>query len=122
MLTALDWPGFADLSLADIAFLCCAAFLAGAVDAIVGGGGLIQLPAPLLMAPGGEAIYSLATNKVASLAGTSAAARTYAKRTPVERRSALPMAAWAFFGSLAGRSSPTSFPRTCSTSSSSWRW
>lgn len=60
------------------------------------------MPATLLMAPGGEVIYSLATNKVASLAGTSAAARTYAKRTPVEWRSALPMAAWAFFGSLAG--------------------
>ncbi|WP_305852036.1 hypothetical protein [Saccharopolyspora sp. ASAGF58] len=56
MLDALNWPGFADLSLAGLLFLCGAAFLAGAVDAIVGGGGLIQLPAMLLLLPGGEVI------------------------------------------------------------------
>jgi len=100
--TALEWPGFADLSLAGVLFLCCAAFLAGAVDAIVGGGGLIQLPAMLLLTPGGELIYSLATNKLAAVAGTAAAARTYAKRTPVPWRSALPMAAVAFLGALGG--------------------
>lgn len=102
MLTALDWPGFADLSLAGLLFLCCAAFFAGAVDAIVGGGGLIQLPALLLLVPGGEVVCSLATNKVAAVAGTAAAARTYAKRTPVDWRSALPMALLAFIGALAG--------------------
>lgn len=102
MLDALTWPGFADLSLAGLLFLCAAAFLAGAVDAIVGGGGLIQLPAMLLLVPGGEVIHSLATNKVASVAGTAAAARTYAKRTPIDWRSALPMALLALLGSLGG--------------------
>ena len=102
MLAALDWPGFADLSLAGLLFLCSAAFVAGAVDAIVGGGGLIQLPAMLLLAPGGEVIYSLATSKVAAVAGTTAAARTYAKTTPIDWRSALPMAFVALLGSLGG--------------------
>ncbi|MGW1679599.1 TSUP family transporter [Saccharopolyspora sp. NPDC002376] len=102
MLDALNWPGFADLSLAGLLFLCAAAFLAGAVDAIVGGGGLIQLPAMLLLMPGGEVIYSLATNKVASIAGTAAAARTYAKRTPIDWRAALSMALVALLGSLGG--------------------
>ena len=32
--------------------LCLFAFLAGFIDAIVGGGGLIQLPAMLLLLPG----------------------------------------------------------------------
>ncbi|MDA3629400.1 TSUP family transporter [Saccharopolyspora oryzae] len=102
MLDALNWPGFADLSLAGLLFLCAAAFLAGAVDAIVGGGGLIQLPAMLLLMPGGEVIYSLATNKVAAIAGTTAAARTYAKRTPIDWRAALSMALVALLGSLGG--------------------
>ncbi|WP_243789458.1 TSUP family transporter [Saccharopolyspora gloriosae] len=112
MFTALGWPGFAELSLAGLIFLCCAAFLAGAVDAIVGGGGLIQLPAMLLLVPGGELIYSLGTNKLAAVAGTAAAARTYAKRTPVPWRSALPMAAVAFLGALGGAMFAASLPQT----------
>lgn len=102
MFTELNWPGFADLTLAALLFLCAAAFLAGAVDAMVGGGGLIQLPAILLVAPGGAAIYSLATSKVASIAGTSAAAWTYARRTPIDWRAVLPMAGLALCGSLGG--------------------
>lgn len=102
MFSELDWPGFADLTLAAVLFLCAAAFLAGAVDAMVGGGGLIQLPAILLVAPGGAAIYSLATSKVASIAGTSAAAWTFARKTPIDWRAALPMAVLALLGSLGG--------------------
>ncbi|MBB5153010.1 TSUP family transporter [Saccharopolyspora phatthalungensis] len=110
MLAALNWPGFADLSLAGLLFLGSAAFLAGAVDAIVGGGGLIQLPALMLLLPGGEVIYSLATNKVSSIAGTAAAARTYAKRTPIDWRSALSMALVALLGSLGGAALADALP------------
>nr|WP_218889677.1 TSUP family transporter [Saccharopolyspora hordei] len=106
----MDWPGFADLSLAGVLLLCAAAFLAGAVDAIVGGGGLIQLPAMLLLMPGGEVIHSLATNKVAAIAGTAAAARTYAKRTPIDWRAALPMALVALLGSLGGAALANALP------------
>lgn len=102
MLTALEWPGFGDLSLAGVMFLCATAFFAGLIDAMVGGGGLIQLPAMLLLLPGGEVIHSLATSKVASLAGTTSAAGTYAARTPIRWRSALPMVLVALLGSLCG--------------------
>ncbi|PKW14894.1 TSUP family transporter [Saccharopolyspora spinosa] len=102
MLDALNWPGFADLCLAGLLFFCGAALLAGAVDAIVGGDGLNQLPVILLLLPGGEVIYSLATNKVAAIAGTAAAARTYAKRTPIDWPAALSMAIVVLLGSLGG--------------------
>lgn len=53
------------------------AFLAGLVDGMVGGGGLIQLPAMLLLLPGVPVPTVLGTGKVASLAGTAASLRRY---------------------------------------------
>jgi len=52
-----------------------AGMLAGFVDAIAGGGGLIALPA--LLAAGVPPIAALGTNKVQSVSGTAAAALTY---------------------------------------------
>jgi uncharacterized membrane protein YfcA len=100
--TALDWPGFGQISLAALLFLCAAAALAGAVDAVVGGGGLVQLPALLLVAPGGQPLYALATNKVAAVVGTAAAVRTYARETSIDWWAALPMALAAFGGAVGG--------------------
>jgi uncharacterized protein len=100
--TPLDWPGFGSVTPLALAVLCLAAFAAGAVDAIVGGGGLIQLPALLLFAPGGAPVYSLATNKLASVVGTAAAAAGYARRVPIDWRHALAMAAAALAGSVGG--------------------
>ena len=57
--------------------LCFCAFLAGFIDAIVGGGGLIQLPAMLLLLPGVPMPTVFGTGKVSSLAGTLAALRRY---------------------------------------------
>ena len=57
--------------------LCAFAFLAGFIDAMVGGGGLIQLPAMLLLLPEVPVPTVLGTGKVASLAGTAAALRRY---------------------------------------------
>ncbi|MFD7654008.1 sulfite exporter TauE/SafE family protein [Actinosynnema sp. NPDC059797] len=102
MTTALDWPGFGQISLAALLFLCLAAALAGAVDAVVGGGGLVQLPAMLLVAPGGQPLYALATNKVAAVVGTAAAVRTYAKETTIDWWAAVPMALAAFGGAVGG--------------------
>ena len=53
------------------------AFLAGFVDAIVGGGGLIQLPAMLLLLPGVPVPTVLGTSKVAGLSGTAVALQRY---------------------------------------------
>ena len=57
--------------------LVVAGLLAGWVDAVVGGGGLIQLPALLLGLPGAAPAQLLATNKIASICGTSVSAATY---------------------------------------------
>ena len=50
-----------------------AGFLAGWVDSVVGGGGLIQLPVVLLI-PGLTPVQALATNKVGSIFGTTTSA------------------------------------------------
>jgi len=63
--------------LPNIALLSFFAFLAGFIDAMVGGGGLIQLPALLLLLPNVPIPTVLGTGKVASLAGTSASAFRY---------------------------------------------
>ena len=64
-LSRRDRPGDPDV----VALLGVAGFLAGWVDAVVGGGGLIQLPALLLGLPGAAPAQVLATNKFASVCG-----------------------------------------------------
>lgn len=66
------------LDLSILAALAGAGVLAGFVDAIAGGGGLIALPA--LLAAGVPPIAALGTNKVQSVIGTGAAAFTYWRR------------------------------------------
>ena len=58
---------------------------------MVGGGGLVQLPA-LLLVPGITPVQALATNKLAGFAGTTTSAVTYARRVRVDLRTAVPMA------------------------------
>jgi uncharacterized membrane protein YfcA len=60
---------------ATLAALCAAAFAAGLVDAVVGGGGLIQTPALFLFLPTVPVPTVLGTGKVASLVGTAARPR-----------------------------------------------
>ncbi|MBT9392614.1 TSUP family transporter [Hymenobacter sp. NST-14] len=74
------------LTATTIALLCVFAFLAGLVDAVVGGGGLIQLPAMLLLLKGTPVPTILGTGKVSSLMGTAAALRRYAGQVPVRWR------------------------------------
>ena len=69
-----------------LALLCGAAFLAGLIDSIVGGGGLIQLPAMLLLLKGVPVPTVLGTGKVSSLMGTAAALRRYAGQVPLQWR------------------------------------
>ncbi|UQU61537.1 TSUP family transporter [Couchioplanes caeruleus] len=85
-----------------------AATAAGWVDAVVGGGGLLLLPALLIAAPGLPLATALGTNKLAAVAGTSTAAVTYARRTKLDWRVAGPAAGMAVVVSglgalLAGR-------------------
>lgn len=75
-----------DISLTALAALCVAAALAGWIDAVVGGGGLLQLPALLIAFPHLPPAYALGTNKAVAVVGTSAAAVTYARKTPFDVR------------------------------------
>lgn len=74
-----------DLTLDLVMLLMLAAFAAGFVDAIAGGGGLITLP--VLMLAGVPPAQALATNKVQGVFGAGTAAISYAARGLVDLRS-----------------------------------
>jgi uncharacterized protein len=86
----------------NIAFLCFFAFLAGFIDSIVGGGGLIQTPAMLVLLPTVPIPTLLGTGKVAAIAGTSAAFLRYARNIQINWSSILPAAIVAFVFSFLG--------------------
>ena len=94
--------GAIDVGLEQVLLLCAFAFLAGGLDAVVGGGGLIQLPALLVVLPQAPVVALLGTNKLASVVGTASAAVTYQRRVRVDRRTAAWMAGTAFVGSGLG--------------------
>jgi len=83
-------------------FLCLAAFLAGFVDAIVGGGGLIQTPAALILLPAHPVAAVIATTKIPSFSGTSFAAWQYVRKVPINWKFITIVATIAFFSSYAG--------------------
>jgi uncharacterized membrane protein YfcA len=82
--------------------LVAAALAAGFVDAVVGGGGLIQLPALVVAFPTLAPIHVLATNKLASFCGTTVSASTYYRRVRPDPRTFGPLMALAFVGSVVG--------------------
>ncbi len=90
--------------------LCCAAAMAGWVDAVSGGGGLLQLPSVLVLLPEASPVQALATNKLSSLLGTASAAATYARKAPPDVRTALPMALAAFAGAGLGATAASRIP------------
>ena len=83
-------------------FLAIASGFAGFVDAMAGGGGLIQLPALLVGLPNKELPLILGTNKVPSIFGTTAAARNYFKNIKPDIPLTLTMMVPAFAGSMGG--------------------
>lgn len=91
-----------DPTVTTLAFLGAAAFVAGWIDAVVGGGGLVQLPALLVGLPGASPAQLLATNKFGSIFGTATSSVTFYRRVRPDLRTALPMAAVAYVGSIGG--------------------
>ncbi len=83
-----------------LAVIVALVFLAGYVDAIAGGGGLISLPA--YMIAGVPTHAAIATNKLSSSMGTAVATFHYAKSGMINLRLALPSIAFAFAGSAIG--------------------
>ncbi|CEA07643.1 hypothetical protein BN1051_00963 [Arthrobacter saudimassiliensis] len=101
--------GLEDVQAATLLLVVVAGLAAGWVDAVVGGGGLIQLPA-LLLVPGITPVQALATNKMGSVFGTTTSAVTYYRRAHPDLRTALPMAAVALAGSFCGAVLAASLP------------
>ncbi len=100
----------ADVDTLTLILLILAGLGAGWVDAVVGGGGLIQLPAMLLV-PGITPVQALATNKLASVMGTSVAAATYVRRVKTDPKTAVPLAGMAFLGAVIGAVIATHIPQ-----------
>ncbi len=63
--------------------LCVVAFFAGFVDAIVGGGGLIQTPAGLILLPKNSVAQVIGSLKIPSFSGTFFATITFLKRVKI---------------------------------------
>jgi uncharacterized membrane protein YfcA len=70
----------ADYGVVALLVICLFAFIAGFIDAVVGGGGLIQIPALLINLPKTPLPTLFGTNKIAALSGTSIAAFHYSRR------------------------------------------
>jgi hypothetical protein len=88
----------------ELLFLCGFAFLAGFIDAVAGGGGLVQVPALFVLMPAVPAATLLGTNKFASIWGTLFATYQYSRQMPMEWRATLPTCAAAVvFGFLGAR-------------------
>lgn len=93
---------FSDYSFYTLFFLAAFAFIAGFLDAIVGGGGLIQLPALLIQFPQLALPTLFGTNKIAALSGTSIAAVQYAKRIRFNWKVLLSISFFSFLFSFLG--------------------
>lgn len=93
---------FGPVSIMAVVFMLFAALCAGFIDAIAGGGGLIQLPALLIGLPQSPVVQVLGTNKLSSFFGTSAAALMYRRRVKPDFRFTFAMAFPAFLGSMSG--------------------
>ena len=85
-----------------IVSLILLSFVAGFIDAIVGGGGLIQLPGLLINMPNQPLLTLFGTNKIAALAGTSVAAYQYSKRIKFDYKLLLTISFFSFVASFLG--------------------
>jgi uncharacterized protein len=95
-----------------LALLVLAAFAAGWVDAVVGGGGLIQLPALLIGLPDSTPPATvLGTNKISSVWGTATSSVTYAVKVRPDWRTIIPLVVASAVGSALGAQLARFLPR-----------
>ena len=99
-----------DPSLWTYLLLALAGLFAGFVDAVVGGGGLVQLPALVVAFPGAAPVQVLATNKLAGTCGTSVSSLTYYRRVRPDPGTFVPLMVVAFLGSAAGAVAASHIP------------
>lgn len=81
-----------DISQLQLLFLCVMALLAGLVDSMVGGGGLIQVPALFNALPSALPGTLFGTNKLSAIAGTATACWRYARTVRIDWSIARPAA------------------------------
>jgi uncharacterized membrane protein YfcA len=91
--------------------LAGAALFAGFIDSVVGGGGLIQIPALFTALPKELPATLFGTNKIASVFGTANAAWRYMRRVEMPWRTTLPAALAAFAFSYLGAMAVAWLPR-----------
>lgn len=101
-----------DATIQQICLVSGASFFAGLIDAIAGGGGLIQLPALLAVFPNYPIGLLSATNKCASAVGTTVALGQYSRRVSIPWRAFIWPALFAFAGSFCGAMSLIRLPDT----------
>jgi uncharacterized membrane protein YfcA len=92
--------------------LALAGLFAGFVDAVVGGGGLVQPPALVVAFPGAAPVQVLATNKLAGTCGTSVSSLTYYRRVRPDPGTFIPLMVVAFLGSAAGAVAASHIPES----------
>ena len=95
----------------DFVLLGFAALLAGFIDAVAGGGGLIQVPALFTALPSQSPATLFGTNKLSSIFGTGSATWRYARQIDICWRIALPAALAAAIFSFAGAAAVAWLPR-----------
>lgn len=86
----------------ELIILCLASFGAGFVDSIVGGGGLIQLPAFLMVLPQYPVVTLLATNKLVSMSGTAISTWRFSRHIPYIKTIIIPAILASFVFSFLG--------------------
>jgi uncharacterized membrane protein YfcA len=86
----------------ELIILCLASFGAGFIDSMVGGGGLIQFPAFLMVLPEVPVVSLLATNKLVSMTGTAVSTYRFSRHIPYIKAIILPALASAFIFSFLG--------------------
>jgi uncharacterized membrane protein YfcA len=86
----------------EVVALCAFAFLAGLVDAVAGGGGLIQVPALFAIFPSLPPPILLGTNKFSAITGTTIATLRYGWSVPIQWQVVLPASGVAIAGAFAG--------------------
>ncbi|HVG13331.1 MAG TPA: TSUP family transporter [Chitinophagaceae bacterium] len=90
------------VELYQLGLLCLAAFCAGFVDAIVGGGGLIQTPVALVLLPHLPVVNVIGSLKIPAFSGTSLAAAQYLRKVKLNWQLVPVICTIAFFASYAG--------------------
>lgn len=91
-----------NLTALNLGLLALAMFASGFIDAIAGGGGLIQTPAMLLSFQDRNPVSVVATSKTAAFFGTTTAAIKYGRSIKVDPKLLIVMVIPAFFGAAGG--------------------